>query len=150
MIRPMMRAVPGMLSAGGLAVTSLPVYAQTLGQAGSPEISWWRIIGAFLFCCLLGVAGAFALRYRMRRQGVAGKPVAFDPRVLTGLFEIFQGKADKGEGEARLKVLSTVRLSYQVDVSLLECDGKTVMIVTSPQGAFVVNPDGSSTPGTPS
>ena len=135
----------------GRAVTSLPVYAQTLGQAGGPEISWWRIIGAFLFCCLLGVAGAFALKYRMRRQGVAGKPVAFDPRVLSGLFEMFQGKASKGGGdEARLKVLSTVRLGYQVEVSLLECDGKTVMIATSPQGAFVINPDGSSTPGTPS
>lgn len=150
MIRLMTRAVPGLLSAGGLAAASLPACAQTLGQAAGPEISWWRIIGAFLFCCLLGIAGAFALKYRMRRQGVAGKPVAFDPRVLSGLFEMFQGKADKGEGEARLKVLSTVRLSYQVDVSLLECDGKTVMIVTSPQGAFVINPDGSTTRGTPS
>jgi hypothetical protein len=145
------QAVLASLLAGVVGVTGGPAFAQTLGQASGPEVSWWRVIGALVFCCLLGVAGALALKYRMRHQAMPGKSVPFDPRVLNGLFQAFRGKSDKNENsDSRLKVVSTVRLSYQVEVSLLEADGKTVMIVTSPQGAFVINPDAPSTPGTPS
>jgi hypothetical protein len=143
------RVVLGSLSAGGAAFTGFAASAQTLGQATGPEISWWRVIGALVFCCLLGVAGALALKYRMRRQGVVGKPIRFDAQVLSGLFDRFRSPpAREADAGARLKVIATVRLSYQVDVSLLESDGKTVMIVTSPQGAFVVNPDVPSAQGT--
>ena len=43
-----------------------------------------------------------------------------------------------------MQVVETVRLTNQVDVSLVECDGDAVMIVTSPHGAFVVNRDAPS------
>lgn len=151
MSRRTIPAVLGSMSIGGMAFVALPACAQTLGQASGPDISWWRVIGALVFCCLLGLAGALALKYRMQRQGMTAKPVRFDPKALSGLLDMFRATPAPETGEAsRLKVIATVRLSYQVDVSLLESDGKTVMIVTSPQGAFVVNPDAPPSRGKPS
>lgn len=145
------RAIRVGTGAGLLAGLAVPACAQALGQAAGPEISWWRVIGALIFCCLLGLAGAFALKYRMRQSGAGLKRPAFDPRAFSGLLDLFRVKANKVEtDEGRLKLISTVRLSYQADVSLLECDGKTVMIVTTPQGAFVVNPETPTQPGGPS
>ena len=126
-----------------IALVSLagrPAQAQTLGLAHGPEISWWRVVAALVFCCLLGGAGALALRYRLRGR----KP---DIRLFNAESwrHLIAGLGIKSkatdEAPSRLKLLQTVHLSYQVDVSLLECDGAIVMIATSPHGAFVVNRD---------
>lgn len=122
----------------GLIATSLA--AQTLGQAHEPEISLLRVIGALLFCCLLGAAGALALKYRLRGRPSPGR--GLDGKMLSQLVAGLSFRATATDApDARLRVVETVRLGYQVEVSLLECDGGTVVIVTSPQGAFVVNRD---------
>jgi len=120
--------------------------AQTLGLASSPEVSWWRVVGALVFCCLLGGAGALALRYRL--QGQKAHVRTFDAKTLSQLFTGLNFRRLPADGApARLRLIETVRLSYQVDVSLLECDGVGVMIVTSPHGAFVVDRDAPAKTG---
>jgi len=128
----------GMLAFTGATAGSAS--AQTLGLATGPEVSWWRVIGALVFCCLLGAAGALALRYRL--QGRRPAAARINPQTLSQLFAGLDFRRRPADAAAvRLRVIETVRLGYQVEVSLLECDGEGVMIVTSPHGAFVVNRD---------
>ncbi|WP_443751381.1 hypothetical protein [Asticcacaulis solisilvae] len=134
------------LAGGAMA---LPARAQTLGLAPSHDVSPWRIVGALLFCCALGAAGAFALRYRMRTgAGPAPARTAPDWRRLVANFRFAALPAAEAPG--RLKLVETVRLGYQVEVNLMECDGKTLVIVTSPHGAFVADPDAPGKSGIPS
>lgn len=126
----------------GFAAT--PAAAQALGQAHEPEISLWRVVGAVVFCCLLGAAGALALKYRMR--GRAAPARGFDGKALRQLVAGITFRPTAGDTSTRLKVVETVQLGCQVDVSLLDCDGAAVMIVTSPHGAFVVNPKTEAAP----
>lgn len=134
------------IAAGAAA---FPACAQTLGLAPNHDVSPWRVVGALLFCCALGAAGAFALKFRMRRAApVARGGAKLDWRRLVGDFRLGTRAAEDGTG--RLKVVETVRLGYQVEVNLLECDGKGIVIVTSPHGAFVANPDGPDKTGGPS
>lgn len=134
-------------AAAAVLVTAGPAFAQSLGLAHDPEISLWRVVGALVFCCVLGAGGALALKYRL--QGAKPSPRSFDPRVLGKLFIGMGRKSADAEGApARLKVIETVRLSYQVDVSLLECDGERLVIVTTPQGAFIANGDAPTKTGT--
>lgn len=119
---------------------AMPLRAQTLGLAPTHDVSLWRVIGALLFCCLLGAAGALALRYRTRGSASGGRTgTTANWRQLVANFSIRTKPAD--EGASRLQLIRTVRLGYQVDVNLLECDGKTIVIVASPHGAFVANAD---------
>jgi len=130
------------ISAAAVAsLLSSAVVAQTLGQAPHHEISAWRVLLALLTCCVLGFAGALALRYRLKTGGHQPASVA-GASAMASLAQIFRLKP-KAETNAnsRLQLLETVNLSHQVDVSLLSCDGATVLMVTSAQGAFVINPD---------
>lgn len=145
------RAGPAILA--GLA--ALPACAQNLGLGGSsPEIPLWRVVGALFFCCLLGAVGALALRYRLRnRAGRAPRANMrlVDEQTVGRLMAALGLKGPKGEAApTRLQLIETVRLSYQVEVSLVECDGVGVMIVTSPHGAFVVNRDAPTKTGSAS
>ena len=131
------------------AVAALPAHGQTLGLAPSHDVSVWRVVAALLFCCALGAAGAFALKFRLRN----GAPVArgkarLDWRQLVGDLRI--GARTGGNEVGRLKLVETVRLGYQVEVNLLECDGKSIVIVASPHGAFVAGQDAPEKAGNPS
>ena len=132
-----------------VAVAATPACAQKLGLAPAHEVSPWRIVGALLFCCVLGIAGAFALQFRLR--GKAPKLQGMKPANWRALLAGF-GTAGRstGAGAGRLRVIETVRLGYQVEVNLLECDGKGIVIVTSPHGAFVANPTAPDAPGSAS
>lgn len=131
----------------GCAV-ALPVHAQTLGLAPSHDVSPWRIVGALLFCCALGAAGAFALRYRLRGKTAAPARTAPDWRQLIASLGV--GAKPAAEGGGRLRLVETVRLGYQVEVNLMECDGKTMVIVASPHGAFVADSNAPDKSGSPS
>jgi len=133
------RYVRAVSAAFAASVCALPAHSQTLGLAPSHDVSLWRVVSALLFCCALGAAGAFALKVRMRNRPMAQGKVSLDWRQLVGNLRL--GARAAGEGTGRLKVVETVRLGYQVEVSLLECDGKAMVIVTSPHGAFVADPE---------
>ncbi len=131
------------------SAASLPAHAQTLGLAPSHEVSPWRILGALVFCCVLGLAAALALRFRMRGKAAPTQGLkATNWRQFMADFGL--GTKTSSAGAGRLRVIETVRLGYQVEVNLLECDGKGIVIVTSPHGAFVANPDAPDRAGNPS
>lgn len=140
-----LRKVLAAIAAGAVA---LPVQAQTLGLAPSHEVSPWRVVGALLFCCVLGAAGAFALRFRTRgKAAIATGRAMPNWRQLVADFRI--GIKPAAEGAGRLRLVETIRLGYQVEVNLMECDGKTLVIVTSPHGAFVADPNAPVQAGSP-
>jgi hypothetical protein len=107
------------LAGMGLAV---PALAQTIGQANSPEIAWWRVVASLLLCLALGVAGANALRARFGGQL---RPVG--QRVVR-----------------RLRVVENLRIGHQVDVCLVACDEAEFIVAASPHGIAmtpVVSPE---------
>lgn len=114
------------------SVAAGPVLAQTLGQGSNASIAWWRVFGATLLCLALGIAGIMAIK--ARRDGVWPSLAAFDWRNL------LTGNQTPVVDTKRLRVVETVRLPHQVDVSLLTCDDVQVLIATSPHGAFIVAP----------
>jgi hypothetical protein len=98
---------------------------------------------------MLGAAGAFALRFRMRAKAppVPARAVPDWRQLVAGLGI---GTRPAAETAGRLKLVETIRLGYQVEVNLMECDGKPLVIVVSPHGAFVADPDAPGKSGSPS
>lgn len=136
------RPYPGILQVAAVLISCAvgPAQAQTLGLAPSHDISPWRVIGALVFCCVLGGAGALALRYRLQRGRVPARATpAADWRAL---FSGFGARAKASEpGTQRLQLVETVRLGFNVEVNLLDCDGKSLVVITSPQGPLIANPE---------
>jgi flagellar biogenesis protein FliO len=89
--------------------------AQKLGQAADTDVAWWRVLGALALCLALAVGAAFAMRTRMR--GVTR------PAPKTG---------------RQLQLVESLRLSHQVDVCLVACDGERLLVATSPQGVVLL------------
>jgi len=131
------------LAAVGAGAAAMPARAQTLGLAPNHDISLWRVVGALVLCCLLGFAGALALRFRTRGKALPVRRL--NPADWRQLLAGFGARTNATEeGAERLRLVGTVRLGYQVEVNLLECDGKTLVIVASPQGAFVAAPEATA------
>lgn len=105
-----------LLAAESFAMGAAPALAQTLGQAPTVHVAWWRVIGSFLLCIALAAGGAFALRARL---GLPMKVIGASPR--------------------RMRLLETLRLSHQVDLCLVSCDGREIMIAASPRGAELLD-----------
>lgn len=103
----------------GMALLMSPefAWAQTLGGAKETDIPVWRVIGAFMLCAGLAVAAAYALKTRLR-----------------GATPVFS------RTERRLELVETVRLSHQVDVCLMRCDGREFIVAASPHGAVFQPP----------
>jgi flagellar biogenesis protein FliO len=121
-----------------------PVWAQKLGQGGGVEIAWWRVAGALILCLTLGVAGAFALRVRLRAAGQAPSLKGMQAWVaLAGALR--PAITPLQRQPRRLKLIETVRLSHQADVCLLECDGRDFLVAVTSQGVLVLNADEAPT-----
>jgi flagellar biogenesis protein FliO len=101
------------------AAWTTPLSAQTLGQGGGAEVSLWRVFGALIFCLALAAGAAFALRARLRGSL---------PSV-------------KGAGR-RLRLVESLRLSHQVDLCLVEIDGKEIVVAATPHGANLLERSG--------
>ena len=105
--------------AGGafLLCAAAPAFAQRLGQGTGTEVPIWRVLGALALCLALAVAAAYFLR---RRMG--------------GAMPLAMGRV------RRLQLVETLRLSHQVDVCLVRCDGAEFLVAASAQGATTINP----------
>ncbi len=116
-----------------LAVVT-PGVAQSLGGAsGAGEVSVGRMIAALLFCLVLAVCAAVALRVR-RDPGVLRRP-----NGLTGLFAEMAGRmALRASEPSRAQVLQVLRASPQTEISLIRCDQIDYLIVSTPGGARVI------------
>lgn len=93
--------------------------AQTLGQGGDVDVPLWRIGGAMVLCSLLAVGGALALRARGGSLPSFSLPFA-------------------GPRRRRLKSIETLRLSQNAALSIVECDGRELLILVSQDGSRVL------------
>jgi hypothetical protein len=106
----------GVLAALCAIVDVLPAAAQVLGQAADDSISLWRVAAALLFCVLLAIGGAFALKLR------AGTAFVLPSRT-----------------NRRLRVVESLRLSPQSTLCIVDCDGGELLMVTTSAGAALID-----------
>lgn len=109
-------AAAGIAGAALLALAAAPAWAQRIGQGTGAEVPIWRVLGALALCLALAVAAAYVLR---RRMG-GSLPLAL------------------GRGR-RLQLIETLRLSHQVDICLIACDGAEFLVAATPHGATTIN-----------
>lgn len=125
-----MKPLPGLkrpfkdwLAAAACAwLAAAPAAAQRLGQGTGTEVPIWRVLGALVLCLGLAAAAAVILRRRLRGPG----PMAF-------------GRA------RRLQLVEILRLSHQVDLCVVSCDGGEFLVAATPHGAALIK-DGLAPP----
>jgi hypothetical protein len=87
-----------------------PAFADALGQAPDDGIGIWRVVASFVFCVLLGAAAILILRARS-----GGLPaISFT-----------------GSKARRLVSVETLRLGPKSALSIVACDGKELLLLTS-------------------
>lgn len=101
--------------------------AQTLGHGPEDQIAWWRIAAALIFCLMLAAVAAFILKARMNGQ------IAL-PR--------FAG-AGRSTTKRRLELVETLRLKPQLDLVIVRCDGRELLLATHAQTAQLIERLGS-------
>jgi flagellar biogenesis protein FliO len=94
------------------AVSWQPALAQRLGQGADDGVSMWRVVVALLLCLALAVFAAYALRTRM-----GGLP--------------FLSATRPGR---RMQLVESLRLSHQIDLCVVACDGQELLVAAGPQG----------------
>ena len=100
-----------------LAFATAPAFATPhLASGVDDDISIWRVVAGLVICVGLAVAGAFVLR---ARNGVTGTMLRARTR--------------------RLQVVEVARIGRQVDLCIVNCDGREWILATSPHGAVVVS-----------
>jgi flagellar biogenesis protein FliO len=100
------------------ALSLQPALAQRLGQGADDGISMWRVVAVLILCLGLAVFAAYALRARM---GGGGMPFLSGPRP---------GR--------RMMLVETLRLSHQIDLCIVNCDGQQMLVAASAQGATLL------------
>ncbi|AHE55641.1 hypothetical protein [Sphingomonas sanxanigenens] len=90
--------------------------------ADEPGISAWRVVGALLVCVVIAIVAALALRARMG----GGGQILLRP------------------AQRRLQLIETIRLTPTSSLALVRHDARELLILTGPQGAWVLAP--GSTP----
>jgi hypothetical protein len=101
----------------GSALIAGQATAQTLGQAPEDGVSLWRVAAALLLCLALGVGAVFALR--MRGGRVPPLPVLL-------------------RRDRRLQLIEVLRLNQHVDLCLVSCDDRTILLAASLHGVDVL------------
>ena len=119
------RAAAIIAGAALLCLAAAPAFAQRLGQGTGTEVPIWRVLGALALCLALAVAAAYFLRRR-----------------LNGSLPLAMGRARR-----RLQLVETLRLSHQVDICLVSCDGAEFLVAATQQGATAINPNLPGPPG---
>lgn len=105
-----------------MATSSAPAVAQRLGQGSDDSVSWWRVVAALILCLLL--AGAAAVVIKIRLHGHLPSPKAFLLRAAN------QGR--------RLQLIEALKVSEHIDVCIIACDGKELLVAASPQRADIL------------
>jgi flagellar biogenesis protein FliO len=112
---------------------SLPASAQTIGLAPDDDVSSWRVLAVLLLGVLLAVAAAFALRSRIVTRG----------GIARGLLR------PSGIGMRRLRLVERLRLGPQVDLYIVLCDDRELLIAASGQSVQLIDrlgPPGEAAP----
>lgn len=103
-------------------VVSASAQAQVLGQGPQDEISWWRVIAALIFCLMLAAGAAFFIKARM------GGALPFRGLAL----------ARTPGSKRRLELVETLRLKPQLDLVIVRCDGRELLLATHAQTAQLI------------
>lgn len=109
---------PGAVRIAGAAfllLAAAPAFAQRIGQGTGTEVPVWRVLGALALCLALAVAAAYFLRRR-----------------LGGSLPLAIGRT------RRLQLVETLRLSHQIDICLVSCDGAEFLLAASAHGAATI------------
>jgi len=106
----------------GVMLAGQAAQAAPLGQVGDDGVAWWRVAAALIFCLLLAVGGAFALRSRLGGGVGVRRPTWLRAAQTT----------------RRLELVETLRVKPQVDLLIVRCDGRQLLISASAQGAELI------------
>jgi hypothetical protein len=119
------RAPAASLAGMATALASQAALADRLGQAPDDGPSIWRVAGAFSLCALFAFAGALVLRSR----GGLGALSWLRPATAR-----------------RLTLVESVRLTPQVQLCIVVCDGREMLLTTAPTGAILLRELGPAEP----
>lgn len=114
-----------------IAMAAGPGMAQTLAHGPVADIAYGRVIAALLLCLALGAGAAWVMRARLGSQ--------FRAPSLSQWFAIVSGA--RPQGGARLTVVERLRVSPQLEVCLLACEGRRYLIASSPTGTILLDKD---------
>ena len=112
----------GLFAGFGFMLAGQAAQAAPLGQVGDDGVAWWRVAAALIFCLLLAVGGAFALRSRLGGGVGVRRPTWLRAAQTT----------------RRLELVETLRVKPQVDLLIVRCDGRQLLISASAQGAELI------------
>lgn len=101
-----------------LMSASTAAHGQLLGKGDDSGISLWRLIAALLLCLALAVAGAFALKARLGAGFSLPGPIA---------------------RRRRMQLVETMRLPNQVNLCIVMCDDRELLVATSARGADLID-----------
>jgi len=113
---------PRYVAACALTSTARLTYAAPLGRVGGDDIAWWRIAAALFLCLLLAVAAAFALRSRI--GGSLG------PHRFAWI--------RAAQPQRRLELIESLRIKPQVDLVIVRCDGRELLLSASSQSVKLI------------
>ena len=106
----------------GVMLAGQAAQAAPLGQVGDDGVAWWRVAAALIFCLLLAVSGAFALRTRLGGGVGVRRPTWLRTPQTT----------------RRLELIETLRVKPQVDLLIVRCDGRELLLSASAHGAELI------------
>ena len=113
-----------------------PAFAQTLGHGSNLDVSYGRVVAALLLCIALAAGAALALRHRLGAG--AKKPLGTDRLTW----------ASGGRRVPRhIELLDRLRVSPQLEVCLLRCEGRRYLIASSSAGTVLLDKDWPAGPG---
>lgn len=102
-----------------LLIGDVPAFAQRLGQGNDDGVAWWRVVAALILCLALAAAAAVVIKIRL--HGRLPSPRSF----LWGTMQ----------QDRRLKLIETLKVSEHIDVCIIACDGKELLVAASQQRA---------------
>ena len=109
-----------------------PVGAQVLAHGSDMPISYGRVAAALLLCLALAAGAALALRGRL---GVAAKP----PSLMD--WRGWAAALRRPTRSFRLELVERLRVSPQLEVSLIRCEGRRYLVASSPTGTVLLDKD---------
>jgi hypothetical protein len=112
-----------------LAVPGATHAATTIATGTGPEIPWFRLFLALVFCLLLAWGAIVLIRHRQGR-GLA-KPLA----AMLG--------AARTAAPRRIRIIETRRASQHGDLCLVECDDQLFFLAITAQGVTVLDRRGT-------
>lgn len=102
------------------ALLALVAAAPPLATGTQPDIAWWRVLGALVFCLLAGLAAALLLRQRLGGRGL----------ILGG-----------GGRPRRLRLLERLPLGPQASIALVQVDDSEALVLIAPGATRLVRVD---------